>query len=75
MCFFKKNKNNSKTIDSKFKKGESILFRNHRGELLNGYIYEVYQDKSGAITYDVQVGGECPVVYRDVQENKIIKRK
>ena len=74
MCFFKRKKE-EKIINAKFKKDESVLYRNHRGELCNCYIYDIHQDKAGTITYDVQVGGECPVIYRDIEESKIIKRK
>ena len=75
MCFFRRKKKEEKVINSKFVLNEAVLFRNPRGELVNGYIYGAYQDKAGEITYDVQVGGECPVVYKDVEEKKIIKRK
>ena len=75
MCFFKKKKKEEEIIDSLFQMGESVRFRNPRNELTNGYIYGIHKAPSGEIVYDVQIGGECPVIYNDIPENKIIKRK
>lgn len=75
MCFFrKKKKEELPPIDSKFKMGESIMFRNNRGELVNGYVYGIHQQPDGLICYDLQIGGECPVIYENISEDKIIKR-
>ena len=50
------------------------MFRDKRGELTNEYIYDIHQNSDGTITYDLQVGGECPVIYENVPEEKVIKR-
>ena len=74
MCFFRKKKKEELPIDSKFKMDESIMFRNNRGELMNGYVYGIHQQSDGSICYDLQIGGECPVIYENISEDKIIKR-
>ena len=74
MCFFKKKAKLVEKIDSKFELGEGVLFRNHRNELTNGYIYSVRLNEYGNVIYDVQVGGECPAIYEGISEDKIIKK-
>ena len=74
MCFFKKKKEKEKITNNKFEIGESVKFR-HRDELDPGIIYDMRLDSDGNVVYDVQVGGECPVIVRNVKETSIIKRK
>ena len=71
MCFFKKKKKEPIIIDSKFKIGERIKFHNPRGELCIGYIYDIHQKDDGNLTYDIQIGGECPVIYYGYKEEDI----
>ncbi len=76
MCFFKKKKKKVEVvINSKFKVGDSVKFRDRRDELTNGYVYDVHQSSDGVITYDIQKGGECPVVIEGILEEKVIPAK
>lgn len=74
MCLFKRKKKEI-TIDSKYKIKESVRFRDRKGELSNGFIYDIHQKSDGTIIYDVQIGGECPVVIDEIPEDKIIPGK
>ena len=76
MCFFKKKKQSKvEYIYSLYGMGDKVAFRNSRGELTQGYIYEIKQDIDGKVIYDVQVGGECPSIHENIPEDKLIKRK
>ena len=46
-----------------------------RGEVDPGVIYNIKLNSDGEVIYDVQIGGECPVVIRDVPEKDIFPRK
>jgi hypothetical protein len=39
------------------------------------WIYDAKVDKSGAVTYTMQVGGQCPALIHDVPESDIIGLK
>ena len=73
MCFWKKKP--AIQIDSKYKEGDFVMFKNNRGEVTNGYIYKIYLSSSGDILYDIQVGGECPAVLKEIPENRVIKKR
>lgn len=74
MCLFRKKKTKEVIQDNKFQLGEFVRFK-RRGEVDPGVIYNIKQDNEGNIIYDVQIGGECPVVIYDVKEADIFKRK
>lgn len=75
MCFFRKKVKEEPAINSKFQLKEEVLFRNKHNELTNGYIYQIHVMNENKTTYDVQIGGECPTIIYDVDEDKIIKNK
>ena len=66
MCFFKK----KKQIETKFKIGDSVRFR-YRDELYFGWIYVIYPKEEGQTIYDVQVGGQCPMVIKGLKEEEL----
>lgn len=39
-----------------------------------GIIYDIHQNKDGEVIYDVQIGGECPAVLKDIKEKDIRRR-
>ena len=65
MCLFKKKK--KKIINSKFKEDDFVSFF-YKGELNFGFIYNIKEDENGKILYDVQIGGECPAILKDIKE-------
>ena len=73
MCFWKKKQKIQ--INSKYKEGDFVMFKNKRDEVTNGYIYRIYLSPNGEVMYDIQVGGECPSILNEILENKVIKRK
>lgn len=74
MCFFKKKKRHL-VYGNKFYKGELVNFRRkNQIEQDFGWIYDIHQDDNGKITYDIQIGGQCPAIVYDVDED-IIKVK
>lgn len=68
MCFFKKKK--KEEINSLYKIGEQVKFR-YRGELAFGWIYAVKKAEDGRTIYDVQLGGQCPAVLKDIEEDSL----
>ena len=73
MCLFKKRKKEEPVTGNKYFVGDFILFH-RKNELYNGYIYKVHYDNEKNIVYDIQIGGECPVVIENILENKIVRR-
>jgi hypothetical protein len=73
MCFFKKKRKVTIT-NNKYKLFEAVKFK-RRGEVDPGVIYNIKLNSDGEVIYDVQIGGECPVVIRDVPEKDIFPRK
>ena len=73
MCWFRKKKSKSVITGNKFEVGESVRFR-YRDEMSPGTIYDMRLDSDNNIVYDVQIGGECPVVINNIKEDKIYKR-
>ena len=51
------------------------MFKNKKNEATAGYIYKIYLSPNNEIVYDIQIGGECPVVLTGIPENKVIKKK
>ena len=74
MCIFKKKKTKKSAINSKYQLGEWVRFR-HKGEVDPGVIYDMRQSDDGEVIYDVQIGGECPIVVKDVKETEIFVRR
>ena len=68
MCFFKKKK--AIETNTKFKIGDPVRFR-YRDELYFGWIYAIYPKEGDQTTYDVQVGGQCPMVLYGLKENEL----
>ena len=60
--FFKKKK---KIIieGNKYSVGNFVSFR-YKGEIKVGSVIKIYQDLDKNISYDINVGGECPYVLR-----------
>ncbi len=74
MCFFRKKKPKVVITNNKFEVGDFVRFR-HRGEVDPGVIYEVKLDNNDEVIYDVQIGGECPVIVENVKEKDIFMKK
>ena len=72
MCFFKKKKKVTIT-NNKYQIREPVRFK-RRGEVDPGVIYNIKQNNEGEIIYDVQIGGECPVIIKDIPEKDIFPR-
>ena len=70
MCLFKKKKKPESIINSRFIKGQNVKFK-YRGDVCPGIIDDVFLDIEGNVRYDVQIGGECPAVIRNVKEDEI----
>ena len=73
MCWLKKQKKPD-MIDSRFKIDDFVLFKDHKNDATQGTIYSIKLLEDGQIMYDIQVGGECPKVIKDIPENKVIKK-
>ncbi len=69
MFFFKKRKSEIE-INSKYKIGDSVSFF-YKKELRFGRIYNVRLSDDSKVIYDIQLGGECPVVIYDVEEDLV----
>ncbi len=61
--FFKKKK---VIINSKYKLKDFVHF-NYKGDIKYGHIREIKETPLG-ILYDIQVGGECPSILKDIPE-------
>ena len=70
MLFFKK----KYPKEAKYQKKDFVNFR-RRGELCFGWIYDAKADKSGKITYTMQIGGQCPAFLYDFPEDDIVGLK
>ena len=71
MCFFRRKKP-KEVLNTKYKIGEFIAFKDRHNELTHGYIYSFKKDEAGNIIYDIQIGGECPAIIHDIAEDKIM---
>ena len=70
MCWFKKKKKQEPIVHGRFIKGQNVKFH-YRDDVCPGIIYDVKLDSEGLVVYDVQIGGECPAVIKDVKEDSI----
>jgi len=69
--FFKKVK--KRVIENnKYNIGDTVTFK-MKGDLKVGLIREIYQDDNDIISYEVNVGGECPYLVI-IEENRIINK-
>ena len=68
MCFKKKKK--EEPINSKFVIGQQVRFKGRDGFLTTGYVYSI-RKANDKILYDVQVGGECPTIRKDIPEEEL----
>ena len=69
--FFKKVK--KRVIENnKYNIGDTVSFR-IKGDLKVGMIREIYQDDNDIISYDINVGGECPYIVI-IKEEEIIRK-
>lgn len=59
---------------AKYKEKDFVNFY-HRGEMRFGWIYDAKVDKSGAVSYTIQIGGQCPALLYDMPEGDIIGLK
>lgn len=72
MCFFKKKKKIE--VETKYKVGDPVMFR-YRDELYFGWIYVAYPKEGEQTSYDVQVGGQCPMVIKGIKEEELTLRE
>ncbi len=72
MCLFKRKK--KIVIETKFKEGDPVRFR-YKGELYFGWIYVIYAKEGQPTTYDVQIGGQCPMVIKNIKEEELTLRE
>ncbi len=70
MFFFKK----KYPAAAKYKVKDFVNFY-HRGAMRFAWIYDAEVDKSGAVSYTMQVGGQCPALIYNVPEGDIIGLK
>ncbi len=70
MSIFKKRKKEKIIINSKYQIGDHVHFR-YKDEVRPGHIYDIRLNKADEVVYDIQIGGECPVVIENIPENKI----
>ena len=74
MCWFRKKKKKIINFSHRFNVGDSVNYR-YKDELNPGLIYDINQTEDGKVTYDIQVGGECPVIVYNIEEDKIFLRR
>lgn len=72
MCFLRRKK--KPKIEAKFHLGDSVRFR-YKDELYFGWIYEIHAENSACVIYDVQVGGQCPMIIKNIKEEELTLRK
>lgn len=68
MCFRKKKV--VEKINSKFALGDQVKFRDRDGFLTTGYVYSIRKE-GDKIIYDVQIGGECPAIKKNIPEENL----
>jgi hypothetical protein len=77
VCWFRKRKQSTPKIESKFHKGDYVNFR-YKDELYFGWIWTIYTRKVNdrvLVFYDIQLGGQCPSILREVPESKVLNLK
>ena len=73
MCLIRKKIRKEVIEGNKFSLGDKVAFK-VKDELLPGYIYKI-KKINGEIFYDVQIGGECPIIKEDIAESRLHLRK
>ncbi len=66
MGLFKKRKK-PEPIISKYHVGDFVQFR-YQESLHPGYIYSVSKNEKNEVVYDIQIGGECPAIIKNILE-------
>lgn len=72
MFFMKKKKEKVIIENNKYNKGEYVDFR-YKDDLKVGVIREIYMDDEKNISYEINVGGECPYIVR-LKETDILRK-
>lgn len=71
MCFpWKKKPDGIPVTNAQFAIGDRVVFK-HRGDRTIGHIYRVYAKEPGKVIYDIQVGGQCPYMLYEMEEDKL----
>ena len=72
MCLFKQKK--KIIVETKFKEGDPVRFR-YKGELYFGWIYVIHASFRQPTIYDVQIGGQCPMIINGIKEEELTLRE
>jgi len=68
MCLpFRKKEKGIFVSNAKFDVGDRVSFK-HRGDRTIGHIYRVYAKEPSKVVYDIQVGGQCPYMLYEMDE-------
>lgn len=73
MCLRRKKIKQEPITGNKFSLGDKVAFK-VKDELLPGYVCKIKRI-NGVIYYDVQIGGECPIIKEDIAEERLHLRK
>ena len=73
MCFFKKKKEKAIVSGGKYRLHDQVNFK-YRGDIAPGCIEDVKYDENKNIVYDIQIGGECPAIVKNIKEEDIFLR-
>ena len=74
MCWFKKKKKKVINFSHRFNVGDAVNYR-YKDELNPGIIYDINLTEDNKVIYDIQIGGECPVIVYGIEEEKIFLRR
>lgn len=69
MFFIHKKKKEKVEINSKYKLGETVRFKNYNEQFI-GSIFNVYL-LNNVVVYDIMVGGECAFVAHKIEEKDV----
>jgi hypothetical protein len=69
-----KKKKNKYPEKAKYQKGDYVNFR-YRDDLCFGYIWDAIENIDKKIIYEIQIGGQCPAIVKNIEENIIIGYK
>ena len=58
-------------LNAKYQINDLVNFR-YKGELYFGYIDSASSNKENKITYVIQIGGECPTLVYQIDEDSIV---
>ena len=70
MCLFRKKSKVNTSFPHLYSLGDCVKFK-YRGEVTTGYIYGYSLGNDGNVIYDIQLGGECPIIVNNVKEETI----